>query len=551
MTAEPGTTAPDTAEPGAAEPARRRTWATGLGTGRRVVFLLATGLAMAVAVLFFCYLRISATMAIESDGGADALQAWAILHGNLLLHGWHLPAVSFYTLDLPEYLLIELARGLGADVIHVGAAATYTLLVLLAAMLARGTATGRQAAVRMLIAAGILIAPELGSGVKTLLESPDHVGTAALVLGTWLLVDRAPQRWYVPPAVALLLAAGVIADSTVVVTGVLPLVSVGAVRAYQARIMRGQPLGSVRRELTLAAAALAAAAAGRAALALISAAGGFTMAPAGVNLVAFGDLPRHVLDAVDALLLLFGADFTGRNLDVAAGFALLHLVGLGLAAWAACRAARRFFGEDDLVSALLLAGLLPNLAAYLLGWRQATREMVAVLPMSAVLAGRLLGTGLDRARMTPALAAVLAGYLASLGLAAASPAAPDPGEQLGAWLAAHHLRYGLAGYWQANSVTVASRGQVAVRAVAGSPFLGRGTLLADQSWYDPRRHRASFVILAPGGLTEEPVLATFGPPRRVYHDGVYTVLVWSKNLLADLSRAAVPRPAAARPPHHG
>jgi hypothetical protein len=40
------------------------------------------------------------------------------------------------------------------------------------------------------------------------------------------------------------------------------------------------------------------------------------------------------------------------------------------------------------------------------------REMVAVLPMSAVLAGRLLGTGLDRARMTPALTAVLAGYLA-------------------------------------------------------------------------------------------------------------------------------------------
>ena len=54
-------------------------------------------------------------------------------------------------------------------------------------------------------------------------------------------------------------------------------------------------------------------------------------------------------------------------------------------------------------------------------------------------------------------------------------------------------------------------------------------------WYDPHRHRADFVILAPGGLSEEPVLATFGPPRRVYHDGVYTVLVWNKNLLTDLN----------------
>jgi hypothetical protein len=44
------------------------------------------------------------------------------------------------------------------------------------------------------------------------------------------------------------------------------------------------------------------------------------------------------------------------------------------------------------------------------------------------------------------------------------------------------------------------------------------------------------VILTPGGLAEKPVLATFGPPARIYHDGVYTVLVWNKNLLADLNR---------------
>ena len=39
---------------------------------------------------------------------------------------------------------------------------TYTLLVLIAAALAKGTATGREAAVRMLIAGGIMLAPELG-----------------------------------------------------------------------------------------------------------------------------------------------------------------------------------------------------------------------------------------------------------------------------------------------------------------------------------------------------------------------------------------------------
>jgi hypothetical protein len=543
VTAQRGTAQPDTAQPGTAQPGtagagRASAWVAWAGAVRPRWLPVMAGWAAVVVVLFFCYLRVSRTIAIESDGGADALQAWAILHGNVLLRGWHLSALSFYATDLLEYVLIELAHGLGAGVIHIGAAMTYTVLLVLAALLAKGRATGRQAAVRMLIAGGIMIAPELGSSIKTLLESPDHVGTSALVLATWLLLDRAPRRWYVPPAITIALVCGVVSDNTVVVTGVLPLLSVCAVRIYRARIVNGASYRSVGHELTLAAAALLVLPMARAVLALISAASGFSLSPAGLNLVPFNELLPHALDALDGLLLLFGADFTGRNLDLGSVLTMLHLAGLALAAWAVCRGVRHFLSQVDvdLVTALLLAGLLLNLAAYLIGWRQATREMVAVLPMSAVLAGRLLGARLDRARLAPALAVVLAGYLLSLGLAAARPAAPDPSQQLGQWLAAHHLRYGLAGYWQANAVTVASQGHVAVRAVAGSPYIGRGTWEEDKTWYDPATHSADFVILAPGGLTKKPVLATFGPPSQIYHDGVYTVLVWNKNLLSDLNR---------------
>src|ERR1700730_18111426 len=81
------------------------------------------------------------TVAVNSDGAGNALQAWDMLHGNLLLHGWTLSDVSFYTTELPEYMLVELAIGLSANVVHVAAAATYTLVVVLAALLAKGSAT--------------------------------------------------------------------------------------------------------------------------------------------------------------------------------------------------------------------------------------------------------------------------------------------------------------------------------------------------------------------------------------------------------------------------
>ena len=61
-----------------------------------------TGCTSAAILLFLCYLRISGTQPVTSDGASQALQAWDMLHGNWLLKGWSLTDVSFYTTELPE-----------------------------------------------------------------------------------------------------------------------------------------------------------------------------------------------------------------------------------------------------------------------------------------------------------------------------------------------------------------------------------------------------------------------------------------------------------------
>ncbi len=541
--------------PGAAAPARRRPRDGWRAAVRPATLLAPAGWAATAMALFFCYLRLSRTTPINSDGASNALQAWDMLHGNMLLHGWSLSDVSFYTTELPQYMLVELARGLGPQDVHIAAAVTYTLLVLIAAALARGTATGREAAVRMLIAGGIMLAPAPGTAARVLLLSPDHVGTSVPVLLTWLLLDRAPRRWYVPVAAAALLAWALVADGLVVIIGVLPLLSVCAVRVYQARIVRRQPLRSSWYELSLGAAALVAVEAAQAALAAITAVGGFRVSGVGSRLAPLTDLMPHALLALHGLLVLFGADFTSQKPGLGSGLAMLHLVGLGLAARAVGHGVRRFFADRDLVTSLLLAGILVSLAAYLVGYRavniQSTREISAVLPLSAVLAARLLAGRLDRARMVPALALVLAGYCAGLGWAAARPPAPDPSQQLGSWLAGRHLDYGLAGYWEANRITLGSGGRAVLRSAAGRP-VGPGGWETSRSWYDPRRYRATFVVLFPGGLSQASAVASFGRPARVYQDGGYTVLAWNKNLLTELGcrdyPAGIERHASRRRP---
>jgi hypothetical protein len=135
------------------------------------------------------------------------------------------------------------------------------------------------------------------------------------------------------------------------------------------------------------------------------------------------------------------------------------------------------------------------------------------------------------------LGVTLAGYLAALGFACTQPAIPVPNQSLADWLLAHQLTSGLAGYWQADSVTLDSGGKVAVAGIyGGSP----STWEAKAGWYDASSRYATFVVMVSGppaqAVLTKPVVMrrVFGRPARTYTFQQYTILVYNKNLLLDL-----------------
>jgi hypothetical protein len=490
-------------------------------------------------VLYVAYLWQARTLPMSSDGGSDALQAWQMLHGNVLLRGWSLSDVSWYTTELPQYMLVEMVRGLNGDVVHVTAAITYTLTLLLAALVARGGVTGREGAMRALLAAGVMLAPSLGRGTNVLLSNADHLGTQIVLLLIWLLLDRArARRWWIPVVVTVMLACGQVADAIVLYEGVVPLVVVCGYRMYKQR----DPLREKWYELSLAAGAVVSAGLATAALILIRDAGGFAMRTPRAGFTAASALSTHLWVTLESVLELFGADFFGLRLDsFAAAAALLHLAGVVLAGWALLLAVRRFAGQDLAVQ-LITVALIVLLIAYLLGPRGNTMagayEIDGVLPLGAVLAGRMLAARLLRSRLLPALAVVLGCYAVLLvGNTAHRPAFGD-NQRVAIWLQAHHLRYGLGTWWRANAVTADSGDRVQVRPVAQH---GSELVLTHHenvaSWYDPRLHYANFVV-APGRIsacTSRPRpcvwAAAFGRPANAYQVGDLIVLVWHKNLL--------------------
>jgi hypothetical protein len=534
-----------------ARPARPPWWRP----GRRLAW--PAGFAVAAVVLFFAYLRLSNTYPENSDEANLGLQAWDMLHGNLLLHGWMLSDVSFFTTELPQYMLLELVGGLNNGTFHLAAAMTYTLALLLVAVLARGRADGRQGLAQVLIAGGIMLAPQLGVGVFILLLTVGHFGTSVPLLVTMLVLDRDQPHWYVPVLAGLLLAWASIADTLVLPVGVAPLAVVALARAAGALIAH-RGWRPVSYQLSLVAAAGAAAGIWAGSGPIIRALGGFAVARVPFHVIAWSGLAAHTRTAGLSMLALFGASFQGTHGEPAVAFAVLHLAGVAVAALGLIVTIGRFFRHslaEQVMAVAIVASLVLYLGSNFSSGILNGREIAVVLPFSAILAGRTIGPWLTRAAALPAsprpswfrrsvaslLLLVLAGYAACLGYQVTQPTVPAAMTPLASWLSDHHLTRGLSGYWQSSSVTVDSRGKVTLRAITNH-FSGVVPYQWESkaSWYDWRTQYANFVVLQnqPGYFNNwtptHEITDVFGRPAVTYHTGPYTIMVWDKNILVTL-----------------
>ncbi|HEY6314111.1 MAG TPA: hypothetical protein VIY52_25395 [Streptosporangiaceae bacterium] len=490
--------------------------------------------------LFALLLRISLIHGLDSDGANNALQGWDMLHGNLLLHGWIIGDATYYTLELPLYAITEAVLGLHIVTAHVVSVLTFMIVAACASALAMTDSRGLARAARCLAVIAVLASPVLvGAGAGRLLEEPDHFGTSAIMMVTFLLIDRAPGRRFTSPLVCAILCAAQIGDATVRYVAVPAVLLVCAYRVLAARKIR-----------TADAAVLLAAAASVPLSLLVRAAmthfGAFAMVAPPTRISPAAQWPHHVALTLASIRSLFGATTgpTDPLGTVGAAFGTICLLaaafGFARVLWTWRTASRS--------EQLLSAGIVMNVGAYVistLATAKGTYEIIAVLPFGAVLAaracvpGRIAGAWRARA----ALAAAAAAALLPLVAAGTPPIQGLPAAPLAAWLEAHGLTYGIAGYWDASDVAVQSGNQVQVRAIvpAGrtvAPYYWE----SKPSWYDPSLYDATFVICetigTSGNITPALAERSFGRPAAIYQAAGRVILIYKKNLLSELPRPA-------------
>ncbi|MGD0557684.1 MAG: hypothetical protein ABSA93_22230 [Streptosporangiaceae bacterium] len=500
------------------------------------------GFAIATVLLYAAFVRLSWTYEVNSDGANIDLMAWDMLHGNFLLHGWDAFDVPYLTTEIPQYAMLEAIFGLTPVVTHIAAAMTYTLSVLLAMILAKGSSTGRGALIRVLVAGGIMLAPQYNWGVFILVLSVGHIGASVPLLLILIILDRAKPRWQIAVLTGLLLAWATMGDSLTYVLGSIPLAVACGYRAITTKDNR-------RYHIQLGIAALVSIGVANAALKVIHALGGFNLYPVQFQFMGLHQLVYHLSLTWRALLVLFGADYYHHQHGVWLVAAGLHLAGLALAGAAVCWGIWRYVRRRaSLTEQVMTGGVVLNLLLFATSnvAKMDAHEMAIVLPFSAVLAGRAIASlaASDRVRqalgrsgrrvVTVVGVAALAGYLACLiGTDTLPPAGPGQ-TQLASFLEDHHLTHGIAGYWEASIVTVDTHNQVQIRAIDDFEKFLWG---AKTSWYEGD---ANFVVEEKGYDFKQPsqaiaqLTAKFGIPRKTYVFGDYVVMVYNKNLLAEV-----------------
>ena len=285
------------------------------------------------AALFIVYLRLSQTMPENSDQANVLLEASDMLHGNVLLHGWYKADVSFYTTELPQYALLEIIFGVhaqhrshrGGDDLHAGRAA------------GRAGGPGRAhqpggRVIRTAIAAGIMLAPQLGIGVSALLLSVGHIGTSGPRPAHPALPRPRPAALVCSAADRVGPGVGPHRRPLVLVVGVIPLALVCALRVIEAAV-RERSLSAWPRarryELSLIAAAGVAAGLAWVVERVLRALGGYILSPIPFKLTLH-DLPANLHSCGPC------RRSSGRTTGGCAGgpyyIALLHMVSLALVA---------------------------------------------------------------------------------------------------------------------------------------------------------------------------------------------------------------------------
>ena len=471
------------------------------------------------AALVAMYWLLSLPVPKTSDDATLVLYAEDILHGNVLLHGWTLPADSLFLTTVPAYVLGRLLFVPMTALLYLIPALSYALLVIACLVIVWQKVDVEHRILSSVLVFAVIALPSVVSSGPPTQGDGDHATTVLFVLLTFYLLSEKnsalkPTALWICAAVLLTMAA--VGDPLAIIAGALPLMWIGA-RFWLA--------GELTKARTLLMVGISALVFSTLLRWIIPAVGGFKTIDSNFSFVAMYGLRDNFYYAVSSILSLFGADFFAhRAMTFEAGLLLVHFLTALLVIYLVYRSTATWWEDNgDLFLEFLLVAIVINLAARLLFAAPADDSqgysipLTPVLFFSALIAGMWwYKAGISQKYFTIALPLVMVCYLTSFLMETIRPTAPREDSMI-AFLEKNQLTTGFGIYTHAAILTVLSEGKVKVIPVdkTQGARLAPVVLRSSKPWYEVKD--ATYFLFGPEDYTLNPKVAARTWGRKPNH----------------------------------
>ncbi|MEM5295082.1 hypothetical protein VSR82_12120 [Burkholderia sp. JPY481] len=480
------------------------------------------------------------------------LAARDIVLGNPLLRGWEFPPDPFYFTDLLPEGVLTLFLGLTPRILFIFPAMVWAAVVCSCIwMTGQITPDSRWQQAAVFVCLGLPIVIDDHS-MRVLGTAPTHITTILLGAGLFWFAYR---QWCAPQLskaiffwLALLAFMGSFSDPFIVSAAIGPAIVVCGLHW----------LAAVKRDkcVWVAASLALGLVIGRLAIAVVAKVHGFAISPQPAAFADFERLSGNFALVTRGLLMIFGADFTGRPLAPSGGMSFrealaatpatmfARVVFLVAAIAGSLLMVRRMFSgrleqlrnTDFLLMCFAWSSVIAMLAALLSDQMQnltSYRYLLPTLVYGSIVGAKLLG-GSTLGRLLIVAAGILSAgsFWGTLHVARENPTYFGPAIQgLAAWLQENRLTDGYGPYWSASSTTLASGNSVRTRAVIkGADGLIRPYLwLSRHEWYGSPTGKRFILVdtVNPDNYTTADVIAQFGQPSVLKRVNGYDILIYA------------------------
>lgn len=492
-------------------------------------------------ILSVFYLGISLSLPYNSDHAAILLEAKSIIDGNYLLSGWTLSTVSYYTTEIPFYIIGILLIGFSEKVIYLVSAINYSMLVTLIIYLSSFQS-------KKLSLKRFFISSCLSLFIASLfslwsLHSPVHIVAFIYCLSTVPFINRFLMAGKVKDLIpfSLLLLVSFIGDNFAIYIWGIPVILVFLIKLVREKEKSKFFILLITTLIPIFLSSIF--------LRTISSKGGFIL-PGVVDEVRFVDyldLGNNLYLFILGLFDLFSVNFFGKPvLSVESILGSIRIIGLFYFVFIMIMNIKNFF-KLPIVNQILVVATLINILEYLLGNVSVNRATVRYLMPSLIFAVILFTSSLTENEWSPKRMVYVIFACGMVGISLLPKISysrpPLPVANLVSFLHEQKLANGYGPYWSASIATAHSGGKVNIRPVISEDgkYIKPYKWLSEDKWYLEDAH-----FLVVDGQKSDNVYVdiyaemarnTFGHPDETYKLDNFTVMIWKNNISADLFTA--------------